>query len=350
MIREAIAKLVKNENLTESEAEASMHEIMSGKAGDAQIAAFLIGLRMKGESVDEITACARVMRQKATRINVFPDIDMDREDINIDRETIIDTCGTGGTGTNTFNISTATAFVVAACGIKVAKHGNRAASSACGSADVLENLGVNLEMSPEKVAEAVNKLGIGFLYAPLLHSAMKYAIGPRRELAVRTIFNILGPLTNPASASAQVLGVYAPALTETLAHVLLKLGTRKAFVVHGEDSLDEITITGRTRISELSDGRVKTYTITPENYGFKRATLYDIRGGDADQNAKIIRAVLQGERGPRRDIVVLNAAFALLAAEKVTDIKKAIQLARQVIDKGSAYQKLDELKEFTRNE
>ncbi|MHB9154320.1 MAG: anthranilate phosphoribosyltransferase, partial [Endomicrobiales bacterium] len=243
MIKEAINKLVRLEHLAEKEAADVMSEIMTGEATDAQISAFITALRMKGETVDEITGCARVMRQFATPIRVKSKIGMDREDINIDRETILDTCGTGGDGTNTFNISTATALVVASCGLTVAKHGNRSVSSACGSADVLEALGVNLNVPAEKVEECLAKIGIGFLFAPSLHGAMKYAIGPRRQIGIRTVFNVLGPLSNPAAANFQVLGVYGEHLLEMLARVLGNLGTRKAWIVHGEDGLDEITVT-----------------------------------------------------------------------------------------------------------
>ncbi len=347
MIQETIAKLVKKENLSQEEAEEVMEEIMTGQATDSQIAGFLIALRMKGETVDEMTACAKVMREKATKINIRGDIDIDREDINVDMETIVDTCGTGGSGTNTFNISTATALVVAGAGVKVAKHGNRSASSACGSADVLQQLGVNLDVSPGLVAECINEIGIGFLFAPLLHTAMKFAIGPRKELGVRTIFNILGPLTNPAGANAQVLGVYDPGLTEKMAQVLRNLGARKVFVVHGEDSLDEITITGKTKVTELSNGEIKTYYIEPSDFGFQNATLEDIRGGDAEKNAEIVTLVLKGERGPRRDVVLLNTAYALLAANKVNSPTDGIRLAEESIDSGKAYEKLELLRKYT---
>lgn len=348
MIKELTEKLIKHKDLSEAEAEAAMRAIMSGQCTDAQIAGFLVALRMKGETVAEITACARVMREKATPIAVSNNlVDIDRDEINIERETIVDTCGTGGTGTNTFNISTATAFVVAGAGVKVAKHGNRAASSVCGSADVISELGVNLDLEPERVAECVRTIGIGFLFAPLLHSAMKYAIGPRRELGIRTVFNILGPLTNPAGATAQVMGVYDPELTEKIACVLLKLGVRRAFVVHGKDSLDEITITGKTRISELHRNTVKTYEIQPEDFGLKRATLEDIKGGDAQTNAGIVLAVLKGETGPRRNIVLLNAAYALLAADKVVSVERGVELAQTVIDSGKALDKLEQLRQFS---
>jgi len=347
MIQKAISKLVKKENLSQEEAEEVMEEIMTGQATDSQIAGFLIALRMKGETVDEMTACAKVMREKATKINIRGDIDIDREDINVDMETIVDTCGTGGSGTNTFNISTATALVVAGAGVKVAKHGNRSVSSACGSADVLQQLGINLDVSPGLVAGCINEIGIGFLFAPLLHTAMKFAIGPRKELGVRTIFNILGPLTNPAGANAQVLGVYDPDLTEKMAQVLRNLGARKVFVVHGEDSLDEITITGKTKVTELSNGEIKTYYIEPSDFGFQNATLEDIRGGDAEKNAEIVTLVLKGEKGTRRDVVLLNTAYALLAANKVNSPTDGIRLAEKSIDSGKAYEKLELLRKYT---
>ncbi len=255
MIKEAISKVVDGENLTEEEAIATMNEIMSGEATPAQIASFITALRLKGETIEEITGCARVMREKATRIST-------------NHPLVVDTCGTGGDGAHTFNISTTAAFVVAGAGVPVAKHGNRSVSSSCGSADVLKALGVNIEVEPDVVSNCINEIGIGFLFAPLLHGAMKYAIGPRREIGIRTIFNILGPLTNPASAQAQVLGVYDGSLTEPLAQVLNNLGSTRVFVVHGEDGLDEITTTTNTRISELADGVVRTYTLSPTEFGF----------------------------------------------------------------------------------
>ncbi|MGQ9629142.1 MAG: anthranilate phosphoribosyltransferase [bacterium] len=350
MIKESIMKIVSGENLTEREAIGTMNEIMDGEATDAQIAAFIVGLRMKGETVSEITGCAKAMRDHAIRINARANrvVDIDREEINIDEETIVDTCGTGGDGTNTFNISTATAFVVAGAGLTVAKHGNRAVSSSTGSADVLEALGVNLDVTPEKVEECISKIGIGFLYAPLLHSAMKYAIGPRRQIGIRTIFNILGPLTNPARANVQILGVYSQELTEVMARVLGNLGCRRAFVVHGMDSLDEISITGETRVSELTaEGEVRTYSVTPEDFGLKRSSSADIRGGDAKGNAAIIESILKGERGPRRDIVLANAAAAIVAGGKAKDLREGVRVAEESIDSGRALKKLEALKAMT---
>jgi len=348
MIKEAIAKVVKGENLTEEEAIQVMEEIMSGKATDAQIGAFITALRIKGETVEEITGCAKVMRAKATKIDVLPEIDIDRDEINIDWETIVDTCGTGGTGTNTFNISTTTAFVVAGCGVRVAKHGNRGVSSSCGSADVVQGLGVKLDVPPEVVAKCVREIGIGFLYAPLFHGAMKYAIGPRREIGLRTIFNILGPLTNPAGATAQVLGVYDGELTEMMAHVLNNLGVKRAFVVYGLDTLDEITITGPTKVSELKEKRVETYYIRPEDFGLPVSHPSEIKGGEVKENVEIVYSILKGKKGPKRNVVLLNASAALVAAGKASDFKGGIKLAEDSIDSGKAMKKLELLKEYTR--
>ena len=348
MLKQAIQKVVNRSNLTEEEMEAAMEVIMSGQATPAQIGAFITALRLKGETVEEITGAARVMRRKATRIRVDNDqINIDRDEINLDLETIVDTCGTGGDGTNTFNVSTTTAFVVAGCGLRVAKHGNRSVSSLCGSADVIQSLGVNLDVPPDVVEKCLNEVGIGFLFAPALHSAMKYAIGPRREIGIRPIFNILGPLTNPAGANVQVLGVYDKELTPVLAEVLGELGSRSAFVVYGEGSFDEISITGKTQVSELKDGRVDTYTIEPEDFGLPRANPDDIRGGDVQENARIVLSVLQGERGARRDMVLLNAAAALVAARHAADFPEGITQAAEAIDSGRALEKLEGMKRIT---
>lgn len=348
MLKEAIRKVVNRSNLSEEEMEAAMEVIMSGQATPAQIGAFITALRLKGETVEEITGAARVMRQKATRIRVdAPAVNIDRDEINQDLETVVDTCGTGGDGTNTFNVSTTTAFVVAGCGLRVAKHGNRSVSSLCGSADVMERLGVNLDVPPSVVEKCINEVGIGFLYAPALHGAMKHAIGPRREIGIRSIFNILGPLTNPAGANVQVLGVYEKELTPVLAEVLNKLGSRSAFVVYGEGSLDEISITGKTQVSELKSGQVSTYAIEPEDFGLPRASLEDIRGGDADKNAQIVLGVLGGEKGARRDMVLLNAAAALVAAERAADFPEGITQAGEAIDSGRALEKLEGMKAIT---
>lgn len=350
MIKEAIAKVIGREDLTQGEMEQAMEEIMTGQATPAQIGAFLTALRMKGETVDEIAGAARVMRAKATRIEVSNNLlNIDRDEINVEDETILDTCGTGGDGTNTFNVSTATALVAAGAGVRVAKHGNRAVSSVCGSADVLETLGVRLDIPPEAVASCIRELGIGFLYAPLFHGAMKHAAAPRREMGIRTIFNLLGPLTNPAGATVQVLGVYDQGLTETIARVLGKLGTREAFVVCGEGTFDEISICGPTRVSHLKDGGVETFEVVPEDFGFERSTAEAIRGGDARENARIIRAILDGERGPRREVVLMNAAAAFMVAGLARDLKAGIERAADSIDSGRARAKLDAMILFTQS-
>lgn len=335
MIKEAISKLIEKKDLTREEMVGVMNQIMTGNATPAQIGGFLIALRLKGETVEEITGAALVMKEKATKIRVR-------------KEPIVDTCGTGGDLPNTFNISTIAAFVVAGCGLVVAKHGNRAVSSQCGSADLLEGLGVNLDVGVETVEKCIEEFGIGFLFAPLLHGAMKYAIGPRREMGIRTIFNILGPLTNPAGAQVQVLGVYSAELTQTIAGVLKNLGSRHAFVVHGEDGLDEITTTSPTQVSELKEGEVTTYSIKPEDFGIPGAKLDDILGGDIPHNVKIARDVLEGKKGPRRDIVLLNASAAIVAGGKVNDLKEGIKLAEEAIDSGGAMEKLELLKKYAK--
>jgi anthranilate phosphoribosyltransferase len=344
MLKEAIYQVVTRQDLTEVQMTRAMEVIMEGQATEAQIGAFITGLRMKGETVTEITAAARVMRAKATRIPLGEGIvDLDRDEINVDWETMVDTCGTGGDATQTFNVSTTTAFVVAGAGLKVAKHGNRAVSSRCGSADVIEALGINLSLTPAQVGQCIQEVGIGFLFAPQLHGAMRFAIGPRREIGIRTIFNILGPLTNPAGANVQVLGVYDPGLTEPLAHVLGNLGCRNAFVVFGEGSFDEISIVGPTRVSQLKDREVKTYSISPEDFGLRRAQLADIKGGDVFVNARIVRQVLAGEGGAREDMVCLNAAAAFMAAGRCADFTGGIALARETIKNGQALGKLEAL-------
>ncbi len=348
MIKEAIARVVEGQDLTEAEMVEVMNEVMGGEATPAQIASFITALRLKGETVAEITGAARVMRERATPIRVGAALDIDREEINLDRETILDTCGTGGSGTRSFNISTTVAFVVAACGVKVAKHGNRSVSSACGSADVLEALGVNLNITPERVEKCIATLGVGFLFAPALHGAMKHAIGPRREIGIRTIFNILGPLTNPAGADRQVLGVYREELVETLARVLVQLGCRRGFVVHGFDGMDEVTLTGPTRVGEITDGgEVRLFTVEPEDFGLRRCELSALQGGDAVANAAIVRAVLTGEGGPRRDVVLLNAAFALAAAGVAKDVPSGLKAAAEAVDSGRALEKLEGLVRLT---
>jgi len=349
MIKEFISTVVKGEDLTEAEMERAMEEIMTGTATPAQIGAFITALRLKGETVDEITGAARAMRAKATKINVNNHlVNIDRDEINIDDETILDIVGTGGDGTRTFNVSTTTAFVAAGGGIKVAKHGNRAVSSLCGSADVLENLGVNLDVTSTDVEKCINEIGIGFLYAPIFHGAMKHAAGPRQEIGIRSIFNLLGPVTNPAGASVQVLGVYEQSLTDKIALVLKRLGTKQAFVVWGEGTFDEISICGPTTVSHLKNHNVSTFQMVPEEYDFKRASLEDIVGGGAKENANIIRHILDGETGPKRDMVLLNASAAFVAAGLCDNFKEGIQIAADSIDSGKAQDKLDQLIEFTR--
>lgn len=349
IITEAVRALVDRRDLTRIEAAAAMAAIMSGAATDAQIAAFLTALRMKGETVEELIGFAQVMREKVARVPARADESL----TGTDREMLIDTCGTGGDASGTFNVSTATAFVVAGAGLKVAKHGNRSMSglsgaSLCGSADVVETLGVKLELTPEQVGRCVAEVGIGFLYAPLLHTAMKHVMAARREVGIRTVFNLLGPLTNPAGANVQVIGVAAAALTESLARVLAELGTYRAFVVHGADGLDEISNTGESRVSEVREGVVRTYAVRPEDFGMPRASIKDLLGGDREQNAEIVRAVLDGKAGPRRDIVLMNAAAALVAGGRARDLKDGAAVAAQSIDSRAARGKLDALVALTR--
>ena len=334
MIQEAIRDLIAGADLGRAKTRAVMEQIMSGQATDAQIGAFLVALRIKGETIDEIAGCAEVMREKATPIvTVRPDL--------------IDTCGTGGDASGTFNISTTVAFVACGAGLAVAKHGNRSISSQCGSADVLAALGVNVEAAPDKVGECIDEVGIGFLFAIALHGAMKHAIGPRRELATRTVFNILGPLTNPAGAKRQLLGVFDGALTEVLAGVLRELGSDRALVVHGSDGLDEITLTGPTQVSELRDGQVSTRQIHPGDFGLPTVSAEVLKGGDADYNARILRGVLDGEEGPQRDVVLLNAAAAMVVGGLAEDMTAGLEVARASIDSGKARQALDRLVEVS---
>ncbi len=344
MITEAIRRVVERKDLTREDAFAVMDAIMSGQATDAQIAAFLTALRMKGETVEELIGFARVMREKVSPVKTRARVQTSLS--GTDREMLVDTCGTGGDATGTFNVSTATAFVVAGAGIPVAKHGNRSVSSLCGSADVVEALGVRLDLPAERVGKCVDEVGIGFCYAPLLHKAMKFVMLARREIRIRTVFNILGPLTNPAHASAQVIGVYDGALALMMAQVLKELGTVRAFVVHGEDGLDEISTTGDSQISELRDGEIRCYRVRPEDFGLPRATMADLKGGSAADNAEIIRRILSGEAGPKRDIVVLNAGAAIAAGGKAKDIAAGIRLAEQSIASGAARQRLERLVEF----
>jgi anthranilate phosphoribosyltransferase len=334
MIRQAITKLIDRQSLTEAEAESVMQEIMEGQATPSQIAAYLTALRIKGETVDEITGSARAMRAKAIRIRPNDAV-------------VVDTCGTGGDGGRTFNVSTTVAFVLAGAGITVAKHGNRAISSQAGSADILSALGVRIDLAPERVEECINEVGIGFLFAPLFHLAMKYASATRQEIGIRTIFNLMGPLTNPAGASIQILGVYDEALTDILAKVLMRLGTRHCYVVHGLDGLDEITLTDRTRVSEGKASRITTYFIEPRDFGFERVRLKDLSGGDAYENARITREILEGREGPRQQLVMLNAAPALVACGKAAHLSEAVERARGAIRSGAAMEKLESLIKWT---
>ena len=334
MIQQAIAGAIEGTSLTEAEAMEVMEGIMSGGATPAQIGAFLVAFRLKGETIEEVTGFARVMRAKATRIDcrAYP---------------IVDTCGTGGDGKHTFNISTVAAFVAAAGGAFIAKHGGRAASSRAGSADVLTALGVNIETPPERVSACIDEIGIGFMFAPALHSAMRFASGPRREIGVRSVLNLLGPLTNPAGTTAQVMGVYDAGVVQTAAHVLNNLGAERAFVVHSTDGLDEITTTAPTHVAEVRDGRVSTYDIAPEEFGLPLASIEDLKGGEADENADIVRSILSGEKGPRRDIVLLNSAAALIAGSRAGDFNEGIATAARAIDSGAAQGKLDALISMT---
>lgn len=334
-IVEAIRQVTSGANLAVNEARDVFNDIMSGSATDAQIAAFIVALRMKGETADEITAAATVMREKATHV------------LASDERHVVDTCGTGGDGAHTFNISTAAAFVAAGAGATVAKHGNRSVSSKCGSADVLEALGVNIGADPAIMKQCLDEIGICFLFAPSLHKAMKFAIGPRKEIGIRTVFNILGPLTNPSMAKRQLLGVFSPELTTTLAEVLKNLGSEAAYVVHGSDGLDEITVSGPTHVAEVANGSVRSYDIAPEDFGVSRSPLAGIAGGTAQENAAIVKAVLSGEKGPRRDIVALNAGFAIAASGVAKDPNEGIAMAQKAIDKGKAMEKLRKLVEMT---
>jgi anthranilate phosphoribosyltransferase len=335
MIKEAISQLVCGHSLSMDEASAVMGEIMEGNATPAQFGAFVTALRIKGETVDEIAGLARTMRAKALRVNI--------------NEPVVDTCGTGGDGSGTFNISTAAAFVAAACGLKIAKHGNRAMSSQCGSADVLEALGVKIDLNPEQVQKCLEKVGIGFMLAPVFHPAMKYASAPRKEVGIRTVFNILGPLTNPAGAGAQVLGVPERSLTEKMATVLKMLGCQHALVVHGEDGLDEITITGKTFVSELKNGNIKNFEIAPEDIGLPVAKSDSLKGGIAKENADLLHSILSGKKGAQRDIVLMNASAALVAGDKVATLRPGIAMANEAIDNGKALQKVEELVKFSHN-
>jgi anthranilate phosphoribosyltransferase len=334
MIRDSIAKLTEGKTLTREESHATMLEIMSGEATPAQIASYITALRIRGESPEVIAGSAAAMREKFTAVHAPTEI-------------VVDTCGTGGDGAHTFNISTCAAFVAAGAGVTVAKHGNRCVSSKCGSADVLTALGVKVDTTPDIMSDCLKSIGIAFLFAPVLHPAMKHAIGPRREIGVRTIFNILGPLSNPAGARYGVLGVYDRELAFTLAEAAAALGAKRLFVVHGLDGLDEITTTTATRVAEVNDGQVKIYEIKPADFGIPTATPKSLMGGEAAENAEFIRKIFSGEKGPRRDIVLLNAAAAIVAGQKAKDLKEGIAAAAHSIDSGAAKRKLEKLAEIT---
>ena len=330
----ALDALINRQDLSAADMEALMDDIMEGRLTPAQIGAVLMALRMKGETVEEISAAARSMRGHATRIDAGPG-------------PIVDTCGTGGDGAGSINISTCAAFIAAGAGAKIAKHGNRSVSSQCGSADVLKALGVNLEATPEKVGECVREVGIGFLFAPMLHGAMKHAIGPRRELGVRTVFNILGPLSNPAGADCQLLGVFAPTLVEPIADVLKELGCQRAMVVHGLDGMDEITGTTQTEVAEVRHGELRCYQLDPTPYLGSYCTAADLEGGDAEANAGILRSILEGEDSARANVVALNGAAAIHVAGLADGLDGAMELARQAIASGAAAAKLERLIEFS---
>jgi len=334
MFKENLSKIVKREDLNEEQMSQMITEIFSGNITDAQIGAMMAALATKGETFEELAGAARAMRRKALRIQTST-------------STVVDTCGTGGDGAHTFNISTTTSFVVAACGVTVAKHGNRSVSSQCGSADLLEALGVKLDTAPEIVEEAVQEIGIGFLFAPLYHGAMRFAAKARKEVGLRSIFNMLGPLTNPAGANCQLLGVYAPELTEMFAHALQLLGAKRAFVVHGHDGLDEISVCAPTRVSELKDGFIRTYDISPEQYFGEQAEPADLLGGNPEENAQITRNILNGEKGPKRNVVLINAAAALVAAGQAEDFKQGIRMAETAIDDGTAAKKMEALIKYS---
>jgi anthranilate phosphoribosyltransferase len=346
MITDALHVIANHhQSLAREQARTVMTEVLSGKCSDAQIAALLVALHMKGETVEEIVGFAEAIRAEAAYLEIARNSTVDVS--GTERDALVDTCGTGGDASGTFNISTAAALVVAGAGVRVAKHGNRSVSSKCGSADVMEALGVNINLPLTSLTACLEKVGFAFLFAPAIHSAMKYVQPARRELRLRTVFNLLGPLTNPARASAQVVGVYSADLVEKLAEALTILGLRRGLVVHGADGLDEITITGPTRVAEVRDAQVRSYEITPEEFGLKRATLEEISGGDAGANAAIIREILEGKKSARRDIVLLNAGAALVAARRADHLTQALPLAAQSIDTGAARENLSALVRFT---
>lgn len=333
-IKSAIHKVINSNHLSQGEAYLVANEIMEGQATDAQIAALLVALRLKGETVEEIVAFAKAMREKATKIPCS-------------KKNLVDTCGTGGDQSGTFNISTVSAIVASAAGCNVAKHGNRSVSSQCGSADLFLQLGVKVDISPDQMGRCIDDVGLGFLFAPAVHKAMKYAIGPRREIGIRTIFNVLGPLTNPAEAKRQLLGVFDADLTETIANVLKELGSEHVLVVHGEDGLDEMTLTGKTKVSELNNGQVKNYTIEPEQFGFKRIEIDKVLGGNTEKNAQIALDILNGKEGSPRDIVLLNAGAVIYVGGEVDSIQAGIEKAIEAIDSGKAVEQLKKLQKLT---
>src|SRR5216683_3326643 len=346
MILDALHRIANHrESLSREESRQVMSQILAGECTDAQIAALLVALHMKGETVEEIVGFAEAIRLAAAPLPLQTDSIVDVSGTG--RDALVDTCGTGGDASGTFNISTATAFVVAGAGVRVAKHGNRSVTSKCGSADVMEALGVNINLPTAQIAACLEQVGIAFLFAPAMHSAMRHVQTARRELHLRTVFNLLGPLTNPARATCQVVGVYSADLVEKLAEALSMLGLRRALVVHGSDGLDEITITASTRIAEVRDGQVHSYEVTPEEFGLQRATLEEISGGDAARNAALIREVLAGKKSARRDIVLLNAAAALVAAGRADHLRDAVPLAAKAIDSGAGLAKLQALIAFT---
>ena len=335
-IREVLQRISEGENLTSEEMYKVLEEIVEGNVTDAQIGAFIMGTKMKGETVEEIAGAAKFFRDRATKVPVS------------DPAEIVDTCGTGGDRSGTFNVSTVTAFVVAGAGIKVAKHGNRSVSSKCGSADFLEKVGAKIDLPAEKVARMIEEIGIGFMFAPLFHPAMKRVIGPRREVGVRSIFNLVGPLSNPAGAKRQLLGVFSDKLVDKISHVLPKIGVERAFVVHGKEGIDEVSISGPTLVGELKEGKVELYEVVPEDFGMKRRELRSVCAEGPEESVRMGLSVLEGEEGPHRDMVLLNATFAILASGKADDKKTALEMARDSIDSGRAKKKLEEFIDLSR--
>jgi anthranilate phosphoribosyltransferase len=335
-LRSVLQRISEGEHLTSQEMYRVLEEMVEGNATDAQIGAFIMGTKMKGETVEEIVGAARFFRERATKVPVS------------DPDEIVDTCGTGGDRRGTFNVSTVTAFVVAGAGVKVAKHGNRSVSSRCGSADFLERVGARIDLAPEKVATMIEEIGIGFMFAPLFHPAMKRVIGPRREVGVRSIFNLVGPLSNPAGAKRQLLGVFSDDLVETLARVLAEIGVVRAFVVHGRDGVDEVSVSDSTLVGELRDGKVRVYEISPEDFGLKRAEIKSVCAEDPEEIVRMGLSVLEGEEGPPRDMVLMNSALAIAVSGKAEDLRVALEMARESIDSGRAKRKLEEFVDLSR--